>query len=74
MNGELHQELLGVLMPHMMNRQVDEEIIIGLSPLQETLATFDILHKIRCIAPDRIRRRHVDGGVELPTWPGVVLR
>ena len=61
------------LVPHVADGQIYEEIIVGLSQLQETLTATDILHQIRCIAPDGVRRTHVDRGIESPARPRVVL-
>ena len=74
MDGELHQEFVGLLLPHVADRQQHEKIVVGLSPLQKTLATFNVLHEVGGVAPDAVCRTHVDRGVELPSWPGVVLR
>ena len=73
-DAELHEQLAGVFLPHVANGQVDEEIVVGLAPLQETLTALDILHEVGGIAPDAVGGTHVDGGVELPARPRVVLR
>ena len=73
MDGELHQQFARVLLPHVAHGQVYQEVVVGLSLLQEALATLHILHKIRCIAPDGVRRTHVDAGIELPARPWVIL-
>ena len=54
MDTELHEQFLGVLLPHVADRQIDKKIVVGLSPLQETLAAFHILHEIGGIAPDTV--------------------
>ena len=33
MDGELHQQLVGLLLPHVAHREVDEEVVVGLAPL-----------------------------------------
>ena len=73
MDGELHEQLLGVLLPHITDGQIDQEVVVGLSPLEETLAALHILHEFGCITPDGVRGAHVDRGIELPAWPWVVL-
>ena len=74
MDAELHEQLACILLPGVAHGQQHEEIVVGLSPLQEALATLHILHEVRSIAPDAVRRTHVDAGVELPTGPLVVTR
>ena len=71
---ELHEQFIGVLLPHITDGQEDQEIVVGLSHLQERLTTFDIFHKVRCIAPDGVGGRHIDRGVELPARPLIVFR
>ena len=73
MDGELHKEFVGLLLPHVADGQVDKEVVVGLSPLQETLAALYIFHKVRCIPPDAVGRRHVDRGIELPSRPRIIL-
>ena len=73
MDGELHEQLLGILLPHIANGQIDQEVVVGLSPLKETLAALHILHELGRITPDGVRRAHVDRGIELPAWPWIVL-
>ena len=72
-DGELHEQFLWLFLPHIPYGQIYKEIIIWLSPLQETLAALYILHKIRSVAPYAVCRAHVDRGIELPTWPWVVF-
>ena len=85
MDVELHEQVfaqipgLAVLAgqtfaPHITNGQVDQEVVVRLSHLQERLTPFYILHHVGSIAPYRVGGRHVDGGVKLPSRPGVVLR
>ena len=71
---KLHQQLFGILLPHVADGQIDDEIVIRLSPLQETLATFHVLHEVGGIAPDTVGGRHIDAGVELPARPRIILR
>ena len=73
-NGELHEQLVLLSAPHVAHGQKHEEVVVGLSPLQERLATLNIFHKVRSVAPDGVRRTHIDRGIELPAGPGVVLR
>ena len=75
---ELHEQTFRTwfqaFLPHIAYGQIDEEVVVGLSCLQDTLAAFDIVHEERCIAPDAIGGTHVDGGIEFPAWPRIVLR
>ena len=73
MDVELHQPLLRVLMPHIADRQIHQKIIIGLPPLQELLATLDVLHEVAGIAPNGVCGRHIYGGIELPAGPRIVF-
>ena len=73
MDGELHQQLVGILLPHIPDGQIDQEVVVGLPPLQETLAALHIFHELGGITPDGVRRAHVYRGIELPAWPGVIL-
>ena len=59
-----------LFIPHIVYRQINQEVIIRLSHLQETLATGDIIEKCRGIPPNIIRRTHINGSIELPTRPG----
>ena len=70
---KLHEQLLGALFPHIVYRQIDQEVVVGLAHLQEALTPFYILHEEGGIAPDAVGRTHVDGSIELPPWPRVVL-
>ena len=56
-----------------MYRQIDQEVVVGLAHLQETLTPFYVLHEEGSVAPDAVGRTHVDGSIELPPWPWVVL-
>ena len=71
---ELHQPVLGVVAPHVSHRQIYQEVVVGLSPLQVGLAASDVLHQFWCVTPNAVGRTHVDRGIELPTWPWIVLR
>ena len=73
MDGELHQQFVGVLLPHIPDGQIDQEVVVGLSPLQETLAALHIFHELGGITPDGVRGAHVYRGIELPARPGVIL-
>ena len=73
-DGELHEQLVSLLLPHVADGQVDEEVVVGFAPLQETLAALHVLHEVRGVAPDGVRRTHVDRCIELPAGPGIVLR
>ena len=72
-NRKLHQEFARIFLPHITYGQVNEKVVIGLSHLQKTLTARYIVHEVRGIAPNAVRRTHVDGGVKLPPWPLVVL-
>ena len=72
-DGELHEQLTRVFLPHVAHGEVDQEIVVGLSPLQETLATLHVLHEVRSVAPDAVGRAHVDRRIELPSRPFVIL-
>ena len=74
MDGELHEQFPWVLLPHIAYRQQDEEVIVGFSPLQERLAAFHILHEVGGIAPNRVRGRHINRGVEFPARPRIIFR
>ena len=56
---ELHQPVLGILAPHISYRQINQEIIVWLSPLQIGLAVGDVFHQFRRIAPDAVGRTHI---------------
>ena len=60
--------------PHVMDGQIDQEIIVGLSHLQERLAAFDILHQERGIAPNAVGGTHIDRCIEFPSGPWIMLR
>ena len=74
MDIELHQPVLGILAPHISYRQINQEIIVWLSPLQIGLAVGDVLHQFRSVAPDAVGRTHIHRSIELPAWPWIVLR
>ena len=59
MNVELHQPFLGACAPHVPHGQIHQKIIVGLSPLQEGLASGDVGHQRRCVAPDAVVGAHV---------------
>ena len=71
---ELHQPVLGILAPHISYRQINQEVIVWLSPLQIGLAVGDVLHQFRSVAPDTVGRTHIHRSIELPAWPWIVLR
>ena len=74
MDGKLHEALLrGALCPHIPYRKEREEIIVRLSPLQETLASLDIFHQFGRITPDAVGRTHIDAGIEFPSRPHIIL-
>ena len=58
-----------MLIPHIIDRQINKEIIIRFTHLQETLATGDIIEERRGIVPDTVRRVHIDRGVKQPSRP-----
>ena len=70
---ELHEQVLGIVAPHVAHGQIDKEVVVGLSPLQVCLAAGDIVHQILRVAPDTVCGTHIDRGVELPSWPWVVF-
>ena len=74
MDGELHEELAVGLLPGIANGEQHKEVVVGLSPLQEALAAFHVLHEEGGVAPDAVGGTHVDGSVEFPSGPLVVLR
>ena len=49
---------------------IDEQVVVGLSHLHEALHALDVFHQFGGVAPDTVCRTHVDGGIELPAWPG----
>ena len=75
---KLHQQTflaLGVALgPHVTHGQVYQEVVVGLTPLQKTLAALDIIHQIGGITPDAVVGGHVNRGIETPSWPGIVFR
>ena len=89
MDVELHQQVLAIaavfagllvvvvaratLAPHVANGQIDQKVVVGLSQLQKTLTALNILHQIGCVAPDAVRRTHINAGIELPAWPRIIL-
>ena len=74
MDVKLHEQRVGVVSPHILDRQDNEEVVVGLAPLQEALATLDIFHQERSVVPDTVRRTHIDGCIKLPSGPRYVLR
>ena len=70
---ELHEPVLGVVAPHVSHRQIDQKVIVRLSPLQVGLAVGNILHEFRSISPNTIRRTHIHRGIKFPSRPWVVL-
>ena len=73
MDVKLHQQFFVALFPHVVDRQIDQEVVVGSSHLQEALTPFYILHQEGGVTPDAVGRTHVNGGIELPSWPRVVL-
>ena len=73
-NGELHEQFVLLSAPHVAYGQQHEEVVVGLSPLQEALAALHIFHEVGGIAPDGVRGTHIDRGIELPAGPRIVLR
>ena len=59
---------------HVVERQIDEEVVVGLSPLQERLAALDVLAESRHILPLRVVWCHIDRSIESPAWPFGILR
>ena len=59
--------------PHIADGQIDEEVVVGLSELQERLTPLDVLHNEGSVAPDAVRRTHIHRSIEFPSWPRVVL-
>ena len=70
---ELHQPVLGILAPHISYWQINQEIIVWLSPLQIGLAIGDVFHQFRRIAPDAVGRTHIYRSIEFPAWPCIIL-
>ena len=70
---ELHQPVFGILAPHISYRQINQKIIVWLSPLQIGLAVGDVLHQFRSVAPDAVGRTHIHRSIEFPSWPWIVL-
>ena len=66
--------MTGIFLPHLLHGQDDKKVVVGIAPLQETLATADIAHQPRGVAPSGIGGTHVDRGVELPSRPRHVAR
>ena len=60
-------------MPDVVDRQIDEEIVVGLPHLKKALTTGDVVEEGRGIAPDGVGGRHVHRGVELPPGPRIIL-
>lgn len=68
------QERLVLVVPDIIYRKIDKEIVVGCSHLKERLAAFDILEHILGVGPHRICRSHVGGSIELPSWPWIIDR
>ena len=73
---QLQASLIGprVLVHGIEERGIDQQVVVGLSHLQEALAACGVVHQGRCVAPDAIGRTHVDRGIELPARPLSLLR
>ena len=71
---ELHQPVFGILAPHISYWQINQEIVVRLSPLQIGLAVGDVFHQFRSIAPDTVGRTHIHRSIEFPAWPCIVFR
>ena len=70
---ELHQPVFGILAPHISYWQINQEIVVRLSPLQIGLAVGDVFHQFRRIAPDAVGRTHIYRSIEFPAWPCIIL-
>ena len=72
---ELHKAFARrALCPHVVDRQIGEEIVVRTTHLEHALATLHILHEVRSIAPNGVVRTHVYRCIEAPSWPCLVLR
>ena len=72
-NVEHHEPFLGIGAPHVSYGQIHQEVVVGLSPLQIGLTVGDVFHQFGRIAPDAVGGAHVDGGIEFPSRPWIVL-
>ena len=63
-----------LLVPNIVQRQVNEKVIVGFSHLQERLATGDIREQSGGIAPYRIGRRHIYRRIKEPARPLGITR
>ena len=73
-NGKLHEAFaLALLMPKVAHRYENQEVVVGLSPLQEALTTGYIAHQIWCVSPNGVGGTHVHAGIEFPSGPRIVL-
>jgi hypothetical protein len=64
---------MSVFFPHIPDWKEHEEVIVGLSSLQVCLATVNVFHEFGSIAPDAVRWTYVNGCIEFPSWPGIIL-
>ena len=62
-------EAVGLFIYHVVVREVDKQVVVGLAPLQERLASLYVLRECRHVAPLAVGRGHVDRCVEAPSWP-----
>ena len=70
---EHHEPVLRVVAPHVPHRQIYEEVVVGLSPLQISLAAGDISHQFGSVAPYTVIRTHIHRRIESPPRPWVIL-
>src|SRR5574344_2920981 len=71
-DGKLKKPSGGII-PHIIYRQIHEKIIVGFSHLKERLTSGDIFKEGWNIFPNGICRTHVNGGIEFPSWPRIIL-
>ena len=68
------QKSARILMNDIVERHIDEQVIVGLSILHPRLDTSNIFEERRCIGPNCVDGRHLHRRIEQMTWPGSFLR
>ena len=46
-----HQKSAALLVPHVVDWQINEEVVVGLAPLKERLASGYVVEEVRSVAP-----------------------
>ena len=73
-NVKLHEQVLCVFFPHILDGQIHQKVVVGGAPLQIGLASCDVFHQIRRVSPDAVGGAHVYRRIEFPSRPGLVFR